>query len=155
MAINTQKVIVGGLAAGVVINVLGFLSFGMLLGPRFSAEMDAVAPGLSARMNAAPGAMAATIVSQFVIGLLVVWLYAAMRPRFGPGFKTAAYAALAIWICGFLFYQGWYFTGMMSGMSYLLAAVVNGVSLLVGAYVGGMLYKEEGATAPSMATARM
>lgn len=154
MAINTQKVIVGGLAAGVVMNVLGFLSFGMLLGPRFNAEMDAVVPGLSARMSAAPGAMAATIITQFVVGLLVVWLYAAMRPRFGPGFKTAAYAALPIWICGWLFYQGWYFAGMMSGMLYVLAGVVNGVSLLIGAYVGGMLYKEEGAPVASMAAAR-
>lgn len=154
MAINTQKVIVGGLAAGVVTNVLGFLTFGMLLGPRFNTEMDAVAPGLSTRMNTG-GALTATILTQFVIGLLLVWLYAAMRPRFGPGFKTAAYAALAIWICGLLFYQGWYFAGMMSGMTYILAAVVNGVILLVGAYVGGMLYKEEGAGAPSMATARM
>ena len=154
MAINTQRVIVGGLAAGVVTNVLGFLGYGMLLAPRFNADIDAVVPGLSTRMNAAPGALAATIVTQFVIGLLVVWLYAAIRPRFGPGFKTAAYAALAIWICGFLFYQGWFFAGMMTATTYMLASVVNLVVLLVGAYVGGMLYKEEGATAPSMAAAR-
>jgi hypothetical protein len=154
MAINTQKVIVGGLAAGVVTNVLGFLGYGMLLAPRFNAEMDAVVPGLSTRMSAAPGAMAATIVTQFIIGLLVVWLYAAIRPRFGPGFKTAVYAALVVWVCGFVFYQGWYFAGMMSAGLYLLASVVNLVTLLVGAYVGCMLYKEEGASAPSMAAAR-
>lgn len=154
MAINTQKVIVGGLAAGVVTNVLGFLGYGLLLGPKFAAEMDAVVPGLSTRMNTG-SAMAVSIVTQFVITLLLVWLYAAMRPRFGPGFKTAAYAALAIWICGFVFYQGWYFGGMMTGMTYILASIVNLVILLAGAYVGGMLYKEEGAGAPSMAAARM
>jgi hypothetical protein len=32
---------------------------------------------------------------------------------------------------------------------------VNLIILLAGAYVGGMLYKEEGVGAPSMATARM
>jgi uncharacterized membrane protein len=153
MAMNTQKVIVGGLAAGVVTNILGFLLFGMFLGPRFNAELDAVVPGASARMNT-PGAMTATILTQFVIGLLLVWIYAAIRPRFGPGFRTAAYAALVIWICGFVFYQGWYFGGLMTGMSYILAAVVNGAILLVGAYVGGMLYKEEGAGAAAMAAAR-
>ena len=35
MAINTSKVVVGGLAAGVVANIVGFLGFGVLLGSRF------------------------------------------------------------------------------------------------------------------------
>lgn len=153
MAMNTQKVIVGGLAAGVVSNVLGFLLFGMWLGPKFNAELDAVAAGASARMST-PGAMTASILTSFVVGILLVWIYAAIRPRFGPGFKTAAYAALVIWICGFLFYQGWYFGGLMSGTSYILASIVQLVMLLASAYVGGMLYREEGAGAPAMAAAR-
>jgi hypothetical protein len=40
MAINTSKVVVGGLAAGVVANIIGFLGFGALLGPRFEAEPE-------------------------------------------------------------------------------------------------------------------
>jgi hypothetical protein len=99
--------------------------------------------------------MVLNIVSQFVIGVLIVWLYAAMRPRFGAGFKTAAYAALVVWVCGFLFYQGWYLGGMMSGMSYILVAIAQIVILFAGAYVGAMLYKEEGAGAPVMASARV
>jgi hypothetical protein len=154
MAINTQKVVVGGLAAGVVTNILGFLGYGMLLGPRMNAELDAVVPGLSTRM-ATGTAMTLSILTQFIISLLLVWLYAAMRPRFGAGFKTAAYAAVVIWMCGNIFYSGWYLGGLMSGSTYVFASVMHLVILLAGAYVGGMLYKEEGAGAPSMASARM
>jgi hypothetical protein len=154
MAINAQKVIVGGIAAGIVMNVLGFLGQGMLLGARMNAEMDAVVPGLSQRMVTG-ASIAINVLTQLVIGVLLVWLYAAMRPRFGPGFKTAAYAALVIWLCGLLFYSGWYLTGMMLASTYVFVSLVALVTLLAGAYVGGMLYKEEGAGAPSMASARV
>lgn len=150
---NTSKIVVGGLAAGVVMSVLGILLIGLALGPQMNAQMDAVVPGLSAKMAGTAG-MVLGIASNFVIGVLLVWLYAAMRPRFGPGFRTAAYAALPIWICGWVFYQGWYIGGLMTGMTYILAGFANLVVLLASAYVGGMLYKEEGAGAPAMASAR-
>ena len=38
MAINTSKVITGGLVAGVVANVIGYIGFGMFLGARMEAE---------------------------------------------------------------------------------------------------------------------
>jgi len=144
MAVNTGKVVAGGLAAGVVLNIVGFVGFGMLLGPRFNAEMDAVVPGLSAKMNSGAN-MGITIVTQFVIGLLLAWLYAAMRPRFGPGMKTAIYAALVVWLCGDLFYLDNLQSGMMSMTSYIYAACMMLVGLVAAAWVAGMMYKEEGA----------
>ncbi len=143
MAINTSKVVVAGLAAGVVQNVLGLAGFGLLLSGRFNAEMDAVVPGLSTKMATTANTVM-TVVSSFVIGWLLVWLYAAMRPRFGPGMKTAAYAALVVWLCGDLFYLDNYQSGMMSVATYCYAAVVSAVTLVASAGVGGMLYKEEG-----------
>jgi hypothetical protein len=143
MAINTQKVVVGGLAAGVVLNVVGFVGFGMLLGARFTAEMDAVVPGLSAKMNTGAN-MGVGIASQFVIGLLLAWLYAAMRPRFGAGMKTAVYAALVIWLCGDVFYLDNWQSGMMSMTSYVYAGCMMLVGLIAAGAVAGMLYKEEG-----------
>jgi len=143
MAVNTGKVVVGGLASGFVMNVLGFLLYGMWLGPKFNAEMDAAMPGASAKM-ATGSAIAVSVVSWFIVGVLVVWLYAAMRPRFGAGFKTAAYAALAVWLCGFLFYLPQWQLGLMTTMTYTMATVVSLVVLMAGGYVGGMLYKEEG-----------
>jgi hypothetical protein len=145
MAINTSKVVVGGLAAGVVMNIIGFVGNGMLLGPKMQAEMAAVAPVLAQRGMSGMN-IAFAVLTQFVVGILLVWLYAAMRPRFGPGFKTAAFAGLAIWVCGLLFYQDWVHMGLMSVMTYCLASLFALISLMAGAWAGGMLYKENGAT---------
>ena len=76
MAINTSKVVVGGLAAGVVANIIGFLGFGVLLGPRFEAEAAAVAPAQGRGMTG--GAIATNVVATFVVGILPR-LLAAMR----------------------------------------------------------------------------
>ena len=144
MAINTSKVVVGGLAAGVIGNLVGYVGFGMLLGPRFEAEAVAVAPALAGR-GMSSGAIVFNVVSTFVLGLLLVWLYAAMRPRFGPGARTAIFAAMAVWICGFLFHMDWVIAGMMTQQTYALASLVALVQVIASAWVGGMLYKEDGA----------
>lgn len=141
MAINTSKVLVGGLAAGVVYNIIGFVGFGMLLGPRFEAEAAAVAPVLQGR-GMTGSAIAINVIASFAAGILLVWLYAAMRPRFGPGMKTATMAALAVWVCGFLFHLDWLIVGMMTPATYMMAAVMAVVQVLPSAAVGGMLYRE-------------
>ena len=143
MAINTSKVVVGGLAAGVVANIVGYVGFGLLLGPRMEAEMVAVAPVLQGR-GMSGSALVMNVIAQFVVGLLLVWVYAAIRPRFGPGMKTAVYAALVVWVCGFLFHLDWLFVGLMTSGTYMMAALTALVQLVASAAVGAMLYKEEG-----------
>ena len=144
MGINTSRVVAGGLVAGLVLNVSGFVVQGMLLGKRMESEMVAVAPTLQGKgMDA--GSMTGRVLSQFAIGLLLVWLYAAMRPRFGAGPKTAMLAALVIWLCGFIFYLDWLYLGMMSTGLYAIVSVVMIITLGIAAWIGGMIYKEEGA----------
>ena len=143
MAINTSRVILGGLAAGLVMNVIGGVVNGMLLGSRMNAEMEAAAPGLAARTSMG-GTIAVNVVMEFVIGILIVWLYAAMRPRFGSGPRTAIYAGLVPWICGLFFYSGWLLTGMMTSSTYAVVTCVALINVIAGGLVGGMLYREEG-----------
>lgn len=141
MAMNNSKVVVPGLAAGVVANIIGFVGFGLLLGPRFAAEAAAVAPALEGQ-GTTGGAIAVNVIATFVVGILLVWLYAAIRPRFGPGMKTAFYAAAVVWICGFLFHLDMLNLGMMSSATYAMASIVALVQVVASAGVGGMLYKE-------------
>lgn len=145
MAINTSKVVAGGFVAGIVMNVVGYLGQAVLLGPRMMSEMVAAAPSLEGK-GMGTGALTGRVLTQFAVGLLLVWLYAAMRPRFGPGMKTAALAAFVVWLCGFLFYLDWLYLGMMSPGLYALTSLVMIITLLIAAGVGAMIYKEEGAT---------
>ena len=93
------------------------------------------------------GAIATNVVVSFVIGILLVWLYAAIRPRFGPGPKTAILAALVVWVCGFLFHLDWLLVGMMTPATYALASLTALVQVVAAAWVGAMIYTEYAATA--------
>jgi hypothetical protein len=103
--------------------------------------MVAVAPALAGR-GMTGSAIAMQVITQFVIGLLLVWLYAAIRPRFGPGMKTAVYAALVVWLCGFLFHLDWLLSGMMTQGTYMLATIIALVQLIAAAGIGAKLYTE-------------
>lgn len=95
--INMQKVIVGGLVAGVVLNVVDFVLFGIVLKDQMAAAMQAL--GKPAMSNAQ---IPWFVFLDFVAGVFLVWLYAAMRPRFGAGPATAAKAGVAGWFLGSL-----------------------------------------------------
>jgi len=146
MAINTQKVLVGGLAAGVVLNIIDYLTNGVLLADRMKAEAEAFKPGLSSMMMEG-NAIAIYVVSDFVVGLLLVWTYAAIRPRFGPGPQTAATAALLFWLLGLILTAGYLQMGLMSTASWSIYVAIWLVNLLLAAWVGAKLYTEEGSAA--------
>ena len=139
---NTQKVIVGGLAAGVVTNVIDFIANGFILQGTFKAAMDKLNPALSANMMNA-GTLVGTVIIDFVLGLLVVWTYAAIRPRFGPGAKTAVYAGLLIWLAGGTAWALLTVLGLFTWGVFFAGAIEALISVVAGAYVGAMLYKEE------------
>jgi hypothetical protein len=141
MAMNTQKVLVGGLAAGVVLNIIDFITNTYILGDRMKAEMNAVAPGLADKMMSG-GMIAAYVIMDFVVGILLVWLYAAIRPRFGPGPKTAAYGAVYVWVVFGIAYLGYLFSGMMSGATWTMASVIALINVLLASWVGARIYTE-------------
>src|SRR4051812_21420396 len=89
MAMNIKKVVIGGLVAGVVLNVVDFIS-NYALAARMNAEADAFKPGLSAQMSTS-SSMVSYIIMDFAMGIALVWTYAAIRPRFGPGPRTAMF----------------------------------------------------------------
>ena len=142
MAINTQKVLIGGIAAGVVMNVIDFVSNTYILGARMKAESDAFKPGMSDQMMTG-SAVASYIVMDFVLGILLVWTYAAIRPRFGPGIKTAFYAALLFWVLVGISLSGYLHMGMMSAGLWWSFAFIGLVNFLLSAWVGARLYSED------------
>lgn len=137
--INTGRLVVGGLAAGLVINVVeSFVNLSLLAGP-----LDAM---LAAR-NLEPvtgAAIGGFVVVGFALGFAAVWTYAAIRSRFGPGPVTAIRAGLAVWAIFYVLGVGsnW-LMGIAPTRLYLHTLAYTLIMMLVAAYVGGRAYKEE------------
>lgn len=144
MAINTQKVLIGGIAAGVVMNAIDFVVNTYIVGARMKAESEAFKPGMSDQMMTG-SAMVSYIVMDFVLAIALVWTYAAIRPRFGPGMKTATYAAVLFWILAGVFLSGYMHMGMTSTGLWWTFAFIGLVNFLVAAWVGARLYSEDSA----------
>src|SRR5437588_13029885 len=91
--INWGRVVVGGLLAGVVLNIVDSVFFGVMMKQDIAAAMQA--------LGKQPGAMDRLVplfvVLDFVTGIGLLWVYAAIRPRFGAGAKTAVIVGVAVW----------------------------------------------------------
>ena len=142
--LNRQKLLIGGLAAGLVLNIIDFLANAVIFADRMQADANAFKAGLGDQMAAMGGGQIAVyLFFNFIVGLLLVWTYAAIRPRFGPGARTAAYVALLFFVFGMIMTYGYKSMGIMSpGLwwSYTALWIVN---LMLATTVGAWLYSEE------------
>jgi len=137
--INVGRVLLGGLVAGLVISIGNFLINRVLLRDAMNADFS--------RLHVAePGSdfIAKAVVMTFILGIAIVYLYAAIRPRFGAGVKTAICAGLLAWFFVFLY------TRVLLGMVLRMPVdlIVKGIALglivyVIGAVAGAWLYKEE------------
>ncbi len=136
--INSTRVLLGGLVAGLVLNVSEFVLNTKVVGTDMAAAM--------AHMNlpmVAGQQIAVFTVLCFVVGVVAVWLYAAIRPRFGPGPKTAFIAGIAVWLLADLY--GGISMAVMGFFPMQLMAITltwGLVEVLVAVQVGAYLYKE-------------
>lgn len=144
MKINTGKVVIGGVIAGIVMMVVDFISNTYILGPRANVEMEAFKPGLSATMQQSSG-MIGYLLVDLLLGIVLIWIYAAIRPRFGPGPKTAFVAAVAVWLVACISYYGYLQMGMMSTALWSEFGLVGLVSISLAAMAGAKFYSEDAA----------
>ena len=148
MGINVQKVVVGGIAAGVVLNVIDFLVNAVILADQMKIDANNFQPGLGDSMAQMGGStIAGHVLMDFVVGCLLVWTYAAIRPRFGPGAKTAVYVALVFFCFGMILSAGYLEIGMMAPTTWWTYALIWLVNLVLASWVGGRVYAEDGTAA--------
>ncbi len=139
--INWRRVIVGGLLAGVVMNISEAALHGGMLG------QDAAELFRSFGVADTPVGwqLPALVGMTFVLGLTSVWLYAAIRPRYGAGPKTAICAGLAVWILAHL-WSGAYlaagFTGLITPRLAWIPVAWGLLEAPLGTLAGAWLYKE-------------
>lgn len=140
---NRNRLLLGSFVAGVLLNIGDYLSNAVIFGDRMRAESNAFQPGLGDRMAAMGGSEIATYVFfDFIVGFLLVWTYAAIRPRFGPGPRTAMYGALLFFVFGMILTFGYKQMGVMSQhlwWSYSAAWLVN---LTIASLAGAWIYSE-------------
>jgi hypothetical protein len=137
--INWGRVVVGGLLAGLVLNIVDFTFFGVMMKQDIAAAMQA--------LGKPPGAMDRLVplfvVLDFVTGIGLLWVYAAIRPRFGAGATTAVIAGVAVWFfVGLLHALGEAPMGLFPQKMYTVGTVVALVEYAVAGAVGAYVYKE-------------
>ena len=140
-SINWARVVLGGLLAGLVMNVSEAALHGGMLG----ADSLELFRSRDIPTTPQPLLIISLIVMTFVLGIASVWLYAAMRPRFGPGAATAVCAGLAVWVIAHL-WSGIYlwagFAGLIPSKLALLPVAWGLVEAPLGTVAGAWLYKE-------------
>lgn len=137
--IDIGRVLLGGIVAGVII-VIGDMIANLWL---FVEQNEAIMERIDMVEPGAPQ-IAFFVVLGLVVGITMIWLYAAIRPRYGPGPGTAVCAGLFTWALFFLFPMlMWTAVGVVSVGATVGFAVWGAVELVVAALAGAMLYQEE------------
>ncbi|WP_125169909.1 hypothetical protein [Leptospira perolatii] len=139
--INFTRVLLGGIAAGITFFIINGAVNGGILREQFyawSAEMG------SLRHPPEPFVtMGLWLLRAFILGIVGVWMYAGMRPRYGAGPKTALLAGLLLWIVSRfamtldLIVYGILPFGIITGQ-----LIGSFFAILIAVYLGAWLYKE-------------
>ena len=139
--INVGRVILGGIVAGIVVDVLGFIVDGVILAPQWATGMRALGrPDFSANQ------IVGFSILGLAYGIFAVWLYAAIRPRYGAGPRAAVCAGLAVWVAGVLLPNAGFMgaAGLFSTNLTLMTTLAGIVEWIAAALAGAALYKEAG-----------
>lgn len=137
---NRVRVILGGLLAGLVINAVEFVTHGVILRDAWEQAMQSL--GRATAFSAS--AIVVFNITGFLLGIAAVWIYAAIRTRYGAGANTAIRAGLAAWaLAVFLPNLSTFPMGMFPARLLVIATIVSLVEIVLGTIVGAWVYKEE------------
>ncbi|HVQ42612.1 MAG TPA: hypothetical protein VMS54_10405 [Vicinamibacterales bacterium] len=136
--INTGRVLLGGLVAGVVANALDFVINGFLMAEEGLDMMQR----LNLSQAAAESSLYVWAVVDLIWGVLLVFTYAAFRPRFGPGPKTAAVSGFILWFTVCIMFGGLTSMGIFTMPGFIKASALTLISALAASLAGASIYKE-------------
>ena len=138
-SMNAQRLFLSGLVAGVVLNIQEYLVNGIVLKDEWDAAMTTA--GLEAYSTSG---IIMLVLMTLVLGFISVWLYAAIRPRFGPGPRTAVYAALLVWLLVWVVPTVYNSLSPIFPTGLMMTATVFALfELPIATVAGAWLYREE------------
>ena len=133
---------VGVLKGGVVAALNMLVSEAVLNVPIIGAQMDRELaarnlPGVSG------GAFGVFTILTLLLGFLTVWLYAAIRPRLGPGPRTAMVAGLVVWATTYLYSAIAFGVLGVNSMGLIIVSIVwTLIEMIVASAAGAYFYNE-------------
>lgn len=138
---NTKRIILGGLAAGLIITVGEAILNVLVLGIAQADTHRSPAGGMPIGVFALQCVM---------LGIGCVLLYAAMRPRLGAGPKSAVTAGLLVFLIGATFPPlALVMPAFSPSRAALVAMIWNAVEIPLATLVGAWIYREQMATWPA------
>jgi hypothetical protein len=136
--IDTGRVILGGIVAGIICDIFEYVLNGIVL----RDQWNTISTTHSLPMIGMNEIVIFNILG-LVTGIAAVWAYAAIRPRFGAGPMTAVYAALLIWVVGYVIPNVFQtVSGLVPRNMMLTITVVGLVEIIVATLAGAYIYKE-------------
>jgi hypothetical protein len=143
--VNRNRVILGGLLAGVIIDASEAFINAVVLRQDWADVMS--------KLGKSPDLSAAVLVGfnviGFITGILMVWMYAAIRSRYGAGPKTALMVAFTIWVIGYAIpTAGEVGIGLIPAQLAATAVGLGLMEVILAALAGSSVYKEEAGQTP-------
>lgn len=137
--INMGRVLMAGLVAGIVLDVLGYFVDGIVLAPRWADGMKSLG-----HADFSSNQWIWFNLLGLITGIAIIWIYAGIRPRFGAGPKTAVLAGLVVWVVGSLVpnLSFMWAAGLFPHHLTAMTTAGNLGEFIVGAIAGAALYKE-------------
>ena len=138
---NLPRILAGGLLAGLIMNV----GEGVLHGVVLANESGLLYENLHVPAPDAASNLPLLIVATFLLGTGAVWVYAAIRPRFGAGPRTAVIAGLLVWGLAHVwsgFYLGNGYAGIMPANLAWFPVLWGLFEAPLATLAGAALYKE-------------
>ncbi len=136
--IRWNRVLLGGLVWFVVYNVLTGSAWRLFLQSESLAPFH---PLLSQPFRPAASVIAYFLELTLMMGIFAIWFYAAIRPRYAPGPRTAACAGLALWFFWGLI-QNLSWVGSIPPRLFFMEMVAKLVAIVLATLAGAWAYQE-------------
>ena len=140
---NWKRVFLGGILSGIIIFILATAATPIAFKVK-KPMLESFGHTMPNPSEFTAGDLAFGIIISLVIGIVSVWFYSAIRPRFGRGPKTALIAGLSIWFIGVVLKSG----DSLSAVAFipinvfLTESLISLVYILLATFAGAWIYKE-------------
>jgi hypothetical protein len=137
---NWKRMFLGGLLTGFVFIILEIAVLAIYLEDHWISVFESLNPNF----QVTPTYQGLWILNSFISAILAVWLYSAIRPRYGAGPKTAVIAGIAFWIMRILLPAVAYgSTGLFPVKLLVIEDIFSLIICILGTLLGAWVYKEQ------------